>query len=410
METRATTPHVSPLLIAGSRPPAPDVPSGELANRLKNIRKEMEADKFDLLVLTDVKNIRYFTDFHSFSWYFNSRPFITLITATDFILIGSNYEERYVDWKLRAFSALYYDGYLDQGVALVTDTIRGKFKGKTPRIGIDYGDEMNGRGILPLIDALRDLSTGSPLTSASPTLWRVRQIKTPFEAELKRTAFAICNEAFDQTIAQARIGMTEYELWRMMQAQTFLNGAESGDPFPVIFGKGDFTYGRPPTDRRLEPGHYVWSDFRATYGGYPADRNRIARAGEPEPWEREVYTAVRELTLELCRSIQPGITCAEFYQECMKKWSPLNAGNSFVLHTPKSKGARFGHGGGMDVVETPSLGAFDNTVIRPGMILHVEPKLERGGAVFQFEECVYLGENGIEFLTPLCPEVLPVIR
>lgn len=410
METIPTSTNASPLLIAGSRPPAPDVPSDELANRLKNIRKEMEADQLDLLVLTDVKNIRYFTDFHSFSWYFNSRPFITLITATDLILIGSNYEQRYVDWKPRAFSALYYDGYLNQGVALVADSIRAKFKGKTPRIAIDYGDEMNGRGILPLIDALRDLSTGSALKSASPTLWRVRQIKTPFEAELKRTAFAICNEAFDQTIAQARIGMSEYELWRMMQAQTFLNGADSGDPFPVIFGKGDFTYGRPPTDRRLEPGHYVWSDFRATYGGYPADRNRIARAGEPQPWELEAYTTVRELTLELCRSIRPGITCAEFYQEAMKKWAPVNVGNSFVLHTPKSKGARLGHGGGMDVVETPSLGAFDNTVIRPGMILHVEPKLERDGAVFQFEECVYLGEKGIEFVTPLCPEILPVIR
>jgi Xaa-Pro aminopeptidase len=410
MEKTVTPVTASPGLIASPRPPAPAVPANELADRLKNIRREMDADGVDAIVLTDVKNTRYFTDFHSFSWYFNSRPFITLVTATDLILFSSNYEQKYVDSKPRAFSALYYDGYLEQGVALVTDTIRSRFKGTAPRIAIDYGDEMFGRGMLSLVDGLRDMSAGAALKSASPTLWRVRQIKTPFEAQLKRTAFAICNEAFDQTITQARVGMTEYELWRMMQAQTFLNGAESGDPFPVIFGKGDFSYGRPPTDRRLEPGQYVWSDFRATYGGYPADRNRIARVGEPAAWERESYTAVRELTLELCRSIRPGTTCAEFYHDAMKRWEPLNAKNTFALHVPGTKGARFGHGGGLDVVETPSLGAFDNTVIRTGMILHVEPKLERDGAVFQFEEVVYLGENGIEFLTPLCPEILPVIR
>ncbi|WP_250482403.1 Xaa-Pro peptidase family protein [Caballeronia sp. GACF5] len=410
METNSTPSIQKLILEAGARPLAPDVPVDELSARLSAIRTEMEVDQLDAIVLTDLKNIRYLTDFHSFSSYFNSRPFFALVTAADLLLFGAAYEQAYVDAKPRSFSALYYDGYLEQGAGLVADTIRSTFKGKTPRIGIDYGEEMNGRGSMLLVDALRELSTGGELKSASPTVWRVRHIKTPFEAELKRTAFAICNEAFDQAIAQAHIGITEYELWRIMQAQTFLNGADSGDPFPVIFSKGDFMYGRPPSNRRLEPGHYVWSDFRATYGGYPADRNRIARAGEPSAWELETYTAVRELTLELCHSIRPGMTCSEFYEATMRKWAPFLVGNKFALHTPGSKSARFGHGGGLDVVETPSLGAFDNTVIRPGMILHVEPKLERDGAVFQFEEVIYLREDGIEFVTPLCPEIMPVIR
>lgn len=404
MQPRPPSDSAAPKLVSATRPPPPPVPAEELASRLKNIRREMEIDELDVIVLSDVKNMQYFTDYRSLHWYFSSRPMFALITADDLIVVGAKHEKPHIEFKPRAFSPRFYDGYVDEAVVLTADSIRDMFVGKAPRLAIDYGEEMAGRGSLPLIDALRGLSTGGDLKSATPTLWRVRQIKTPFEVELKRTAFAICNDAFDQTIAHARIGMTEYELWRMMQAQTFLNGAETGDPFPVIFGNGDFMYGRPPTARRLALGDYVWSDFRGTYGGYPADRNRIARAGEPARWELEAYTAVREFTLELCHSIRAGMTCAEFYHEAMKTWVPLSAGNKWTAV------ARFGHGGGMDVVETPSLAPGDHTVIRPGMILHVEPKLERDGAVFQFEEVVYVREDGIEFVTPLCPETIPIIQ
>jgi len=397
-------------LVSASIRPSPDVPVDELEQRLKRIREEMNADGLDVIVLSDVKNIQYFTDFRSNSYYYNSRPFFAMVTAEKLILFGGAYERPYVEWKQRPFSAAYYYGYVDDAISLVADTIRGLFRGTPPRVGVDYGEEMSGRASLFLVESLQSIAAPGKLKSATPALWRVRQIKTPFEAELKRTAFKICDEAFDQTIARARIGMPEYELWRMMQAQTFLNGAESGDPFPLIFGKGDFTYGRPASERCLELGHYIWADFRATYGGYPADRNRIARAGQPEPWEQDAYTAVRDVTLELCHLIRPGVTCADFFHAGKKLWEPLNNANKFRLITGEMKGARFGHSGGVGVVEPPSLGPDDDVEIRPGMIFHVEPKLERDGAVFQFEECVFVLEDGIDFLTPRCPEQIPVIQ
>ncbi len=403
---QSMSPSTTPAqrLVGSARPLAPAVPTDELAARLKNIRREMDVDQLDLIVLTDLKNIQYFTDFRTMSWTFNSRPGIVLITATDLIAIAANHEKQHIDWKPRVFTPRYFDGYHAESVAMTESTIRDMFKGKTPRIAIDYGVEMNGRGSLLLVDALRGLSAGGSLISASPTLWRVRQIKSRFEAELKRTAFTICNDAYDQTMVHAHIGITEYELWRMMQAQTYLNGADSADPFALIFANGDFTYGRPVTDRRLEPGHYVWADFRGTYGGYPADRNRIARAGEPAQWELDAYTAVREMTLELCNAIRAGMICSEVHAMASKMWAPVSVGQTWVGVK------RFGHGGGLDVVETPSLQATDHTVIRPGMVLHVEPKLQRDGAVFQFEEVIYVLEEGIEFLAPLCPETLLVIR
>lgn len=402
--SRAATAKKTLNLIASPLPPAPDVPADELQARLRNIRKEMEQDQLDVIVLSDKKNIEYFTDYHTLGWMYKARPVFVLITAKDLIFVGSLVEGKGVNLKPRSFTAEFYNGYLAEGVSALAASIKGAFKGAAPRIAMDYGQDFVGLGSLELVDALRGLSAGGNVQSAAPTIWRVRLIKSPFEAELKRTAFAIVNDAFDRTIAEAYIGMPEYELCQRMQAQIFLNGAESADPIAMLFSKGDFAYGRPPSTRRLEQGHYVWTDFRATYGGYPADRNRTARAGEPEQWERETYTQVREMTHALCRSVRAGMTCSDVYSNFKKLWAQLNVGEIYGMVS------RIGHGGGLDVTEPPSLAPTDNTLIRPGMILHIEPKLERDGAVFQFEEVIYVRDDGIDFLSALSPETLPVIR
>ncbi|CAD6563417.1 M24 family metallopeptidase [Paraburkholderia sabiae] len=391
-------------LIARPRPPAPKVPARELETRLKRIRQEMERDGLDVIVLSDKKNIEYFTDYHTLGWMYKARPVFVLVTAKELLLVASIIETKGVGLEPRNFTAQFYDGYLAEGVVLAAKIIRKIFTGVTPRVAIDYGQDFFGLGSLQLVDALRSLSADGTVGSAGPALWRVRLIKSRFEADMKRTAFAIVNDAFDVAIAQAYIGIPEYELYQLMQAQIFLNGAETGDQIAMLFSKGDFTYGRPAGTRRLEPGHYVWTDFRATYGGYPADRNRIARAGEPAQWERDTYTAVRSLTHELCRSVRAGMTCADVFGKFRSRWSELLLGNIYAGVT------RIGHGGGLDVTEPPSLSAVDQQVIHLGMILHIEPKLEKDGAVFQFEEVVYVTDEGVEFLSALSPEALPIIR
>ncbi|MEM5433422.1 Peptidase M24 (plasmid) [Cupriavidus taiwanensis] len=392
-----------PVKIARPLPPAPDVPHDELEARLRIIRKEMERDHFDVIVLSDKKNIQYFADFHTLSWAYKARPVFGIITANDFFVLGSKTESKNVNLKPRAFTAQYYDGYLAEAVELVVNSICKSCKGIAPRIGLDYGQDMVGVGSLELVDTLNNLSSGGKVLTAAQTLWRVRLIKSPFEASLKRTAFAIVNDAFDRAIADARLGMPEYELYQRMQAEIFLNGAESADQIAMLFSKGDFAYGRQPSERRLEPGHYIWTDFRATYGGYPADRNRTARAGEPEQWERETYTLMRDLTHALARSVRGGMTCADVYANFGRLWNKFKPGQLYGAVS------RIGHGGGMDVTEPPSLSSSDHTEIRPGMILHIEPKLERDGAVFQFEEVIYVRDDGVEFLSALSPEVIPVI-
>ncbi|UVK49494.1 M24 family metallopeptidase (plasmid) [Mesorhizobium sp. AR07] len=382
-------------------PPSPDVPLNELTMRLAAVRREMAQDDIDFLVLTDQKNIEYFTDYRTLSWGYHSRPLFLVIDQRDLLVIANKIETRNLEMRARAFSIVYYAGYLAEGARAIVQEISARDPAATATAAIDYGQDMSGRGSLEIVDGLR--ARGGRLERATDSLWRTRVIKSPFEAQLKRISFEIVNAAFDDAVSQARLGITEVELCRQIQARIIMNGAERADPIAMTFCRGEFNYGRPPGMQPLQAGQYAWTDFRSTYGGYPADRNRIARGGSPESWEIGAYERTRALTVALANGVRAGMTCGDVFGAFEQLWRDAGLPPAYGLVS------RIGHGGGLDVTEPPSISKDNPEIIRPGMILHLEPKLEIAGAVFQFEEVIYVRENGIEFLSELSPERLPVI-
>lgn len=383
-------------------PPAPRVPMHELEDRLAKIRRSMASEAVDCLIVTSKSTLEYLTDYRSLTWAYHSRPLFCLVTQGDFLLIASKTEQRNVESNSQRFQPVYYDGYLAAASDSVLQQVSTLCRRSEPRVAIDYGQDLFGRGALNLVQGL--IAQGAVLSSADELIWRVRKIKSAFEADLKRTSFAIVDASFNAAIENTKIGVSEIDLYRDLQSRIFLNGADSADPIAMIFGQGSFVYNRMPTLRRLQAGDYIWTDFRSTYGGYPADRNRIARAGDPDPWEIQAYTAVRALTIQLAQSIRPGLPLKHVYAEFERLWNEVALGSAYSMVS------RIGHGGGLDVTEPPSIARDSDDVAEPGMILHLEPKLELRGAVFQFEEIVFVKEKGVEFLCEFSPETIPVVR
>jgi Xaa-Pro dipeptidase len=381
---------------------SPTPPEGEIERRLKMLRGEMSRRGLELVVLTGQNNIEYFANHRSLSWTSNSRPMFFLVGLDEAILIASTTEERNYRSRERSFHAAFYQGFLADALPIVLAEAR-KLTGSAPAVGIDYGMDMFGRGSFALLRALEgDLNCN--LSEASEPIWSVRMIKSRFEADMKKASFRIANSAFDAALSEARIGMTEAELFRSIQSRIVLNGAERCDPFPVVFSNDEFIYNRWPSDRKLAVGDYIWTDFRSTFAGYPADRNRIAKAGDPQSWEEESYEKVLRLTLELVNGIRPGMTGDSVYALFKELWAAEDLGPVY------SRAARIGHGGGLDLTEPPSIMAGSEEVIQEGMILHVEPKLEINGAIFQFEEVFYVTKDGNEFLAERSPGKLPIVR
>ncbi len=379
-------------------------PPGEIETRITRLRGQMTKRDIGAVLLTGQNNIEYFSNYRSLSWTSNTRPIFFLVGAASAILIGSQTEERNVTSEPRIFDVLFYRGFLADAIPVVVGALAKLTSERGAKIGIDYGQDMFGRGSIALIDAITEARGGCRVVEAASVIWPVRMVKSAFEADLKRASFEIADRAFDDAIVEARLGITEADLYRKIQSRIILNGAERADPFPVVFGKKPFPYNRwPRDDRRLEDGDYIWTDFRSTYGGYPADRNRIAKAGDIEAREIDTYGKVREITHAICRFIRPGMTGCAIYSHFETLWHEAG------LPPIYARAARIGHGGGMDLTEPPSIMATSNEVIEPGFVIHIEPKIEADGAVFQCEEVVHIGPTGNVFLTPFTPYALTQI-
>ena len=381
--------------------PSPDAPLSDIEARLQRVRAVMQGAGVAALVCSSKQNVEYFTGYRTGSWTSNSRPVFALIDSERLVLIGSMTEERNVNRAERPFSAKYYRGFVEDAISELSMCLGDSIGPGHPKVGLDYGHDMFGRGSIPLVETLA--KQGSRPVDAADLIWRVRMIKSQYEADMKRTAFTIVNRAFDSVLADVRIGCSEVEVYRRLQAQMALNGADALDQFTVLFGNVELAYCRPPTDRRLQDGQYLWTDFRAAYAGYPGDRNRIARAGRPSSWERQTYRDVRDLTVSLANSLKPGMTGGDAYAVFENLWRDADVGPLY------NRVSRVGHGGGMDLTEPPSLMKESEEVLQDGMIIHVEPKLEARDAVFQFEEIIWLRDGGNEFLSEPHPEEMPVV-
>ncbi|WP_422368695.1 M24 family metallopeptidase [Pelagibius sp.] len=368
------------------------------------LRAAMSAEDIDVLVLTDTTNIEYFFGYSTLTWQYKARPIFGIISHDRMELLAAHTEQRNIEQVARPFGSAYYDGYLEEACALAHDRISAQNIQANGIAAIDYGQDFFGFGSLELLDVLRSLFRDGRVVSGGTVIWQVRRVKSEVEAERKRDAFSIVNRAFDNVIANTCLGISETDLYRRLQSEFFLEGAETAPRIAMTFGRGDFVYNRPPGRRRLAEGDYLWTDFRATVGGFPADRNRIARGGEPEPWERDTYKKVRDVTIGIASGIRAGQLTGDVFERFLALWG------EYDLPAPYKNLKRIGHGGGRDVTEPPSLSRGGTELIEAGMILHIEPKLEMQGAVFQFEEVVFVTDTGVEFLSEFSPKELPVIR
>lgn len=378
---------------------APLPGEAEFADRIQRLQTAMAESKIDAVVLTSRENFEYFSSYRTMAWTYNARPVLLVVGRREVVLVAPEIERKAVSSPGLVCDARFYLGSLPDAAEAAVEACRGLASGPA-RFGVDYGHEFAGRGSLHLVEGLARQGT---VIEAGDVIWQVRLVKSEFELGLLRATFAIANEAFDRVLDTVKVGMTEVEMCRALQIEFVKGGADRVDPFSVLFGRNNFSYGRPSSNKALQLDDYIWTDFRCSYGGYPADRNRTARVGTPSEREREAYATVRQVTIDVCEGIRPGMTGHEVYGLFMDLWAGTG------LPPVMSTAGRIGHGGGIGLTEPPSLGGNSSEMITAGMVLHVEPKYEPGHGVFQCEEVVHIGPEGNEFLCELSPKELSVI-
>ncbi|MCP3473521.1 Xaa-Pro peptidase family protein [Bradyrhizobium sp. CCGUVB1N3] len=380
----------------------------EVARRMERLRQEMAHRSIDAFVLTDQSNFEYFTGYKSLFWTSKTRPFFAVIFANDSaaIAIASTAEARTVKQSAGMPASLrfeFYTGFIEAGLAKLLEVVTPKLPA-SPVIAVDYGNDHFGRGSLVLPQMWRSHSQKVEVIDGSATIWAVRMIKSELEIQLKRQAMKVATDAFFTCLETLKIGDTEEQFAVSLKREMLAQGAESIPWLPVRFGRSDMAYSLRPTQRKLAENDYIWVDIGCVREGYMSDVNRIAKAGRVTVEEQEAYGTIRRLTLDSLHSIRAGMTGGDAFRKCAELASATPFG------APAGAASRIGHGSGIDLTEPPSIMDSSDEVIKPGMILHIEPKYETELGVFQLEEVGVVRDAGIEMLTITAPEIFPTIR
>jgi Xaa-Pro aminopeptidase len=251
-------------------------------------------------------------------------------------------------------------------------------------------------GFTPLaLDRLREAIRGEVI-DASPALWHVRRVKSEWEIEQMRiaaNAAAGCHAIFAD---EARLGMTERELGRLLRRAAYEAGAERIGYSGIIAGIDRAPLGGP-TDRTWERGQMLFVDICLQLnGGYFADFNRIYASAPPTRDQRDAYGAVVD-ALDRAREVtRAGAVIADL-------------ANAMIGDVPTIY-ARVGHGLGLEMPEPPSLSPQDTSTLRAGEVICIEPNREVPGVGWLVsEETVAVREGGFELLSPPFPRELGVI-
>jgi Xaa-Pro aminopeptidase len=244
---------------------------------------------------------------------------------------------------------------------------------------------------------LRELLPKAEFVDAAPIMWALRSIKTAAELERLRHVAEVTDAAVSQAYEQLNADCRETDFERRMAGALIERG--------VTYGWCSIAYGPKgatlvqPTDRLPAAGEIVRVDLVGMYAGYYSDISRVAAFGRtPDSHAQKAHAAILEANMALRREAGPGVRCGDLHRLTCETLEQ----RGFRLLAPYA-----GHGIGRDVHEPPFLGADDDTLLEPGMVLDFEPAMRVAGVgSVNIEDMVLITSNGCESLTNFPREML----
>ncbi len=257
------------------------------------------------------------------------------------------------------------------------------------------GIEMRYLGV-KYVDRLKELLPHARFVDAENVLWRLREIKHPEEIRRAREACARTGRAWLKTVKRAVKGMTERE----MQGEFLKACVEEGLDYErayVIFGPAGLRLingSATPLVNPLREGQYIRIDAQGKYEGYICNMSRVVGFGKVSPLMEKAHAIEKKLVLDMIPEVRPGAVASDIRKKELALYPPTGY-PPLVPYT--------GHGVGRVVHEPPYLALNDHTVLKPNMIVTLEPTICLSGGdgdIFvSIEDQFLVTETGNEWMT-----------
>ncbi|GHV52356.1 peptidase M24 [Deltaproteobacteria bacterium] len=221
----------------------------------------------------------------------------------------------------------------------------------------------------------------------------LRVIKEPEEIACMETSLALNHKLMAYLPSRLTPGRSEAEISWDVELFFRQNGAE-GLAFPSIcaIGENAALPHAVPGESRIRENVCVLIDVGCRFHNYCSDQTRTFWVGGKESKEfSAAMRLVREAQEKAIAAIRPGLSVSDIYAVAKSFFDERSVG-SFFTHG-------LGHGVGLQTHEAPSLNSRSGAILRPGMVVTVEPGLyypEWGG--IRWEDMVLITEDGCRIL------------
>ncbi len=264
------------------------------------------------------------------------------------------------------------------------------------RILTDYGmtDGLIGTDLLPfyLHDGIKQALPRIEFVDVSDIWTELTVVKHPVEIELLTEAVRLTEIGILSAIEAIKPGVREYEVAAWAEYNMRKQGSEM-TPFitNIASGINSAIFERVSTEKVIGDGEMVVIDLGCVWRGYTGDLGRTVCVGKPTLQQKAIYRTTHLALQEAINAVRPGVTCHDI--DAIARQVIREEGYGKYEHR-FSTGHQLGYGLHCE----PSVNRGVNYVLKPGMIMALEPRVtvfdnpEVGGA--HLEDVVLVTETG----------------
>tara|TARA_B100000953_G_scaffold295949_1_gene287874 strand:+ start:2787 stop:4004 length:1218 start_codon:yes stop_codon:yes gene_type:complete len=379
--------------------------NSEYKNRQEKLKKIMSNNNLDMIILTSMHNVAYYTGFIYCSF---GRPYGCIITEKKIVTISANIDSGQPWRRSICDNIIYTDWKRDNFLKAVVKVIG---KDNPPKnIGIE-----NDHVTLEIKEKFILLFPSSKFIDVSKNLMKLRMIKSDEELKIIRNGARIADIGGEEVIKNIKVGASELEIaitgrdkMELEIAKTYPE-AEYMDTW-VWFQSGINTDGahNPKTSRKLTSGDIMSLNTFPMISGYYTALERTlflhkADDASLKAWEANIKVHKRGLEL-----IKPGAKCSEICHELNDLFAQLGYlqyrtfgyGHSFGILSHF-----YGRESGLELREDI------DTVLKPNMVISMEPMIMipqgiPGAGGYREHDMLIINDKGAENITkfPFGPE------
>jgi Xaa-Pro aminopeptidase len=344
---------------------------------VEKVKTSLESSDYDAVLVFGPDNVQYLTGAHLPFPYSYPERFIAVFwprKGEPTCVCPAEWEPSLseLSWMKGTWRYVEEPGNPEAILEPLSELVRA-MRRTTGKIGLDMDRVSAG-----LFDSLHGSISGFEIVACDSWLKELRMTKTPGEVELLedvayRTDHGIFGAAHHVLVTSVRSEMSLSEELRVHSMEMELDvvghhsvsqtaSGENAKKFWPLAPKFGLGYAK-----HLNPGEYVRMEMRASLDGYWSDASRMMTMGEPTEAQSKAYNAIVALREAALGQMKLGASCNYVYEFVKKKAVELG-----VELVPK---LGVGHGVGVTTREPPFLNAVDDTELRPGMVLVLDPMI-----------------------------------